>query len=125
MVNDLIPSFLTMQAQLKVYHWQTTNYAQHKALDFAYEELEDSIDSFIEIYQGKFATRLKADGGVFTLKIANYVSVEDTMKTLQTYSEYLINSVPKQIEKDDTGLLAIRDDMLKTFQQTMYLLSLS
>ena len=54
---NFVTNFLTLQNQLRVYHWQTQkkpgSYAQHIAFGTAYEELEPLIDDFIEIYQGK------------------------------------------------------------------------
>jgi DNA-binding ferritin-like protein len=45
---DLITKFLTLHNQLKVYHWQTDSYAQHKALGDAYEAFDEYIDRFVE-----------------------------------------------------------------------------
>ena len=51
---DLITKFLELHNQLKVYHWQTDSYAQHKAFGETYEELGDLIDSFMEEIMGKY-----------------------------------------------------------------------
>ena len=39
--------------QLKVDHWQTKSYAEHKALGKAYEALEGLFDKFVELVYGR------------------------------------------------------------------------
>jgi len=43
-----ITGLLTLQNQLRIFHWQTTVYSEHTAFGTAYEALDDLIDSFIE-----------------------------------------------------------------------------
>lgn len=44
----MITTFLQIQAQLKVLHWYTTSYAQHKALGVVYDALDDLFDRYVE-----------------------------------------------------------------------------
>ena len=39
-----ITKMLTLQNQLRIFHWQTKSYAEHKALGAAYKALEGSIE---------------------------------------------------------------------------------
>ena len=56
---NLITNLLTIQNQMRVFHWQTQHkvgsFAQHNAFGTAYEDLDAHIDDFIEIFQGKRA----------------------------------------------------------------------
>jgi hypothetical protein len=45
---NLVELLLTIQNQLKIFHWQTKSYAEHKALDDAYGTLTDLFDEFLE-----------------------------------------------------------------------------
>jgi len=45
---NLVEFFLTIQNQLKIYHWQTESHAEHKALDKTYNKFTDLSDKFIE-----------------------------------------------------------------------------
>ena len=45
---ELINKLLTFYNQVKILHWQTTSFAEHKALDGLYGDLSDGIDSFVE-----------------------------------------------------------------------------
>ena len=46
----IIVPLVQFQQQLRVFHWQTESYAQHKALGKAYEALDGLIDSFVDLY---------------------------------------------------------------------------
>ena len=54
----LITNFLSIQSQLKVLHWQTKSYAEHKAFGKLYDALDGLFDTFIEVYMGKYGTIL-------------------------------------------------------------------
>ena len=54
MSADHIHFFLQLRNQIKLYHWQTRVYARHIATDQILEKLEKNIDSFVEIYIGKY-----------------------------------------------------------------------
>ena len=51
---SVVTPLLTILNQIKVFHWQTSSFSEHKALDMTYEALEESIDEFVETYQGTF-----------------------------------------------------------------------
>ena len=52
---DILPKFFfSIQINLKLYHWQTNSYARHIATDSILTKIDPLIDTFIEIYQGKF-----------------------------------------------------------------------
>ena len=50
----IIQFFFTLRDQIKLYHWQTTSESRHKSTDAALEKLDDLIDSFVEVYIGKY-----------------------------------------------------------------------
>ena len=116
-----IKNLLTILNQLKVYHWQTTSYAQHKALGRAYDALNDLIDQYIEVYMGKYG-RIEAKGGSTTVDLFN----TDQLPVdgfINNAIEYLVNlEIPD--EKADTDLINIRDEMLAELNKLKYLLTL-
>lgn len=130
-MSEMISSLLTIQNQLKIFHWQTRSYAQHKSLDEAYSALSGLIDEFVETYMGIFG-RIYAPDGSFNLQLTNIdyslegnglstnmISfIDDSIEYFKSYSEDI------QL-KDKTDLLNIRDEMLGTLNQLKYLLSLS
>ena len=65
----MIGALMAMQNQFRVFHWQTESYAQHQAFGGAYENLDELIDEFVEIYQGKNGIVKPNDG--FKIKLEN------------------------------------------------------
>ena len=117
---NYITNMLTLQNQLKVFHWQTQkkvgSYAQHVAFGTAYDELGEKIDDFIEIYQGKNGVLMGKDG--FVVKLKNLSDNPESF--IDSYVSYLSNNVPQALEESDTDLLNIRDEMLAILNQTKY-----
>ena len=121
---NFITNMLTLQNQLKVFHWQTQkkvgSYAQHVAFGTAYDELGPLIDDFIEIYQGKKGVLMGKDG--FVVKLKNLSDNPESV--IDSYVSYLSNNVPQALEESDTDLLNIRDEMLAILNQTKYRLNM-
>jgi DNA-binding ferritin-like protein len=117
----LISPFLKIQNQLRIFHWQTTSYAQHKAFGKAYENLDDLIDNFVETFTGKYG-RSKASVQ-YTIDLDNlsdnYLSVVDS------FISYLIGINEEIDQVLDSDLLNIRDEMLGELNRLKYLLSLN
>jgi len=114
---QLITPFLKIQNQLRVFHWQSDTYAQHKAFGKAYEQLDELVDEFVEVFFGKHGkSRTKA---VYQIEIGNLEG--NYMDVIDSYIEFLININDLL---DDTDLLNIRDEMLAVLNRLKYLLSL-
>ena len=47
--SRIVQTFLEMLNTVKLYHWKTHSYAQHKATDELYSKLNENIDTFVEI----------------------------------------------------------------------------
>lgn len=116
----LIAPFIKIQEQLRIFHWQTESYAQHKAFGKAYDELGDLIDQYIEVYMGKNG-RVKA-------KITYNIELDNLSENYLDYVNDFILFVTK-ISSDldpekDTDLINIRDEMLGVLNRLKYLLTL-
>jgi hypothetical protein len=116
-----IKNLLTILNQLKVYHWQTTSYAQHQALGGAYYALNGLIDQFIEVYMGKYG-RIEAKGGSTTVDLFNtdQLPVDGFVNNAVEYIVAL--EIPDK--NADTDLMNIRDEMLAELNKLKYLLTL-
>lgn len=117
----LLTPLISLQEQLRIFHWQSNTYAQHKAFGRAYEHLGDLIDQFVEVYSGKF--------GVPKSKIKYNIVLENFSGE---YAEYLNSAVVFLLNLNDefdstkdSDLLNIRDEMLSEVNQLKYLLTLS
>lgn len=123
--NDLIPIFLKFISQIKVYHWQTTNYARHIASNDLHTNLSVLVDDFIETYQGKnYRERLILKDA--NLKLLN-LNDEEMVDYLQEFKDFIMNSLPELLPEGmkNPDLVNIRDEMLAIVNQTLYLFSLN
>ena len=130
---SVVSPLLTILNQIKVYHWQTNSFSEHKALDMAYEQFEESIDEFIEKYQGIFG-RIKSASGSFLLELENLHTVESSTEEvpetvglpakIDQWIAYLKSFSNDSEIGDKTDLLNVRDDMLGTLNQLKYLITL-
>lgn len=55
----MVKVFLEVLNMVKLYHWKTHSFAQHKATDDLYSKLNDHMDRFVEVLLGKDASRIK------------------------------------------------------------------
>lgn len=130
---SIVSPLLTILNQIKIYHWQTKSFSEHKALDMAYEALEESIDDFVEVYQGTFG-RVKSASGQFlfeleNLQIENLPSEEgvesaDLQEKIDQWITYLKSFNNDADLNDKSDLLNIRDEMLATLNKLKYLINL-
>ena len=118
----IVTNLLTILNQLKIHHWQTKSYAEHKALGKSYDNLNELVDQFIEVFMGKYG-RIKSPSG-FKIELVNYNDISPT-DFVDKYIDYLINELPKSLEESDTDMLNIRDEMLGQLHRLKYLLTLS
>jgi len=112
-----IEDLLEAQLSIRMQHWLTKSFAQHKALGKAYDGLDDLIDTFVETLIG--AKGRVVLSGIDTISIGG-----DIMKVLDELENTLRNGIQKDVGEDETALLNIRDDMLGLVQHTKYLLTL-
>jgi len=122
--QHMVTMFLQMLNTVKLYHWKTSSYAQHKATDELYGNLNTNIDSFVEVMLGKTGGRVNLTGQK-TLPLLDYTNVADFKREVAKYKQFLID-----MNKDATlnitnnsDLLNIRDEILANLNQFTYLLT--
>jgi hypothetical protein len=113
--------FFELQMNVKLYHWTTESYSNHKATNKLLENLSDLIDSFVEKYMGGHARPVLKSGS--SIPIQN-MSKSKYIKLLKQAQDYLRRDLEKIIAKN-TELLNIRDEMLGEIDQGLYLATLS
>jgi DNA-binding ferritin-like protein len=119
----LIKVFMEMLHMIKLYHWNTHSYSQHKATDELHERLSANIDKFVEVFLGKNGSRLRhLDESVRLINSGNTSNFKNRM---YEFREFMI-SMSDCFHKDrDSDLLSIRDDILADINQFLYLLTLN
>jgi DNA-binding ferritin-like protein len=110
----IVTMFLQMLNTVKLYHWKTSSYAQHKATDELYTNLNANIDTFIEVMLGKTGGRVNLTF-VKTLPLLDYTNVADFKREISKYKQFLID-----MNKDTTLNI---DEILANLNQFTYLLT--
>jgi DNA-binding ferritin-like protein len=114
-ISDVITRLMYLQLQIRIFHWQTTSFAQHKAFGKFYDSLNALLDEFVEAFQGRYERIMFNDSIV--LKNMDEVDVN---VALERVTDILVN----EMELTDTDLLNIRDEMLAAVNKLKYLLTL-
>jgi len=119
--SHIVKVFLEVLNMVKLYHWKTHSYAQHKATDELYERLNENIDKFVEILLGKDESRIKMLEKRIDLVDAN--NVKDFKSRIYEYRTFLIDMNMYFDTKRDSDLLSLRDEILGNINQFLYLMT--
>ena len=122
MSAEQIHFFLHLRDQIKLYHWQTRVYSRHIATDKILEKLDASIDSYVEIYIGKYG-RPKVSGKNASITLQN-LSEAGAVRLVNAAVKYLQGPLTKSLKPADTDLMNIRDEIVADLNQLLYLFTL-
>lgn len=119
-----------ISARIKNLHVQTKLYSAHKALDKAFDDVNDSLDTFMECVQGYYDD-LPIDRNPVTFAIVPADNVKDEIvKMTKEFIELAKPLVePKNsrdegyIEGVESALQGARDEVVLKFLQLKYLLN--
>jgi len=120
---EIFGYFLSLLAQIKMYHWSTLSYAKHKALDDLHGALSEKSDTFIEAWMGRMkkqpVTKLSVALGIVegdaAAKPEKYVAAEHAR--IAAMSAKTFAKAPE--------LQNILEEMLAEMAKTLYLLNLA
>ena len=120
--EELVNLLLKLLIIIKVYHWKTKSYAEHKATDELYSSLNEHIDKFVEVLLGKNGCRLNMKGK--NIDITDPSTTEELKKIIYEYRILLENKLEKYIPLEgNSDLYNIRDEILGDLNQFLYLLT--
>lgn len=117
--GSIVTAMMTIRDQIKLYHWQTRMFSRHKATDDLVASLDTNIDTFVETYMGKYG-RPKVSAPI---KISNF-SESGARAFVERQRTFLSQVLPRKLRRDDTDLLNIRDEILGSLNQVLYLFTL-
>jgi DNA-binding ferritin-like protein len=118
--EELVNLLLKLLIDVKIYHWKTKSYPEHKATDQLYDSLNENIDKFVEILLGKDEARLNMKGRA--IEISDAKTIEQFKKIINSSKVLLEKKIGKYlIANSDTDLLNIRDEILGDLNQFLYL----
>jgi hypothetical protein len=119
--SRIIQMFLGMLNTVKLYHWKTFSYAQHKATDELYAKLNEHIDTFVEIMLGKDENRFSLLNK--KIDIIDYSSKNDLKARVYAFRGFLTNMSKSMDPVQDSDLLNVRDEILGDINQFLYLMT--
>lgn len=117
--SDIIQHFMEIINTIKLYHWKTHSFPEHKNTDELHKSLNEHVDKFVEVMLGKYGGRI--DKKEFSFKCPNYSSTNELKKYIHKTLFYL--STFTHTFKNESDLLNIRDEMVADLNQFLYLLS--
>jgi len=117
-INEIVKFFFTLQLNIKLYHWNTTSFARHKASDEFGEKLLGLVDRFVEVFIGRY----QAKPNLSNIKIDSAFLTDEGSENLLIKSRKYLEDLSNIIK--DTDLLTIRDELLSEVNQTLYLYQL-
>ncbi len=123
--GKIVVMFMEILMMVKLYHWKTYSYAQHKATDDFYGSLNEHMDTFIEILMGKTGMRIDLLKQK-TIKLMDLSNVEQFKSKLILFKNFLVDldHMPLMKTMTNTDLLNVRDEILGDVNTLLYLLSL-
>ena len=108
----MISDFLSFQANIQVYHWQTYSHSRHEAAGELYEEMTDLIDEFMEVYMGNSKKRIKLESDSIAVKTHTSRSIVVYLREFLLFLDHL--------ETTESSLLNIRDEMKAVILRALY-----
>lgn len=118
-INNTVQLFIELLNVIKLYHWKTKSFPEHKSTDELYSTLNERIDTFIEVLLGKMQTR--PHQSIFRINAYNFSSTKELLKYLSRIKKEL--SQMTTLYKSESDLLSIRDEILADIHKFEYLLS--
>jgi len=120
MYNDLVLDILQTTAEVKLCHWQTFGFAQHKSFDDFQDSFGDLTDKLIEAIMGKYG---RPRIGSAAIEVADYMDI-DMMKFFDYQYEFFTNMKGKFDEAADGEIINILEEVVAEISKQRYLLTL-
>lgn len=119
--SHIVRMFIEMLNVVKLYHWKTHSFPEHKNTDELYTRLNEHIDKFVEVLLGKDESRIKKwERKMDIVQADNSKQFKDR---IYEYREFLIDLNKFFDSKRDSDLLNIRDEILGDINQFLYLMT--
>ena len=124
--NEIVLKFIQMLNIIKIYHWKTLSYPEHKATDELYESFNGRMDEFVETMLGKTGKRFNLSS-TRSIPFYDYTNVTKFKQCIETFKIYLVNMSNASYFKNpaNSDLLNIRDEILGDLNKFTYLLTLN
>lgn len=116
--------FLSLQSQLRMYHWQTKSFARHKATEKLISRIVELSDAFIEVHMGAAGGTRPIAAPLGTGWNLKNINDDEILEYLDSVAAFMTAEIPRHVHHL-SNLLNIRDEMLAVVNQTQYLFTLA
>lgn len=120
----ILHTLLVIQNGIKLAHWQTRSFPQHKALDDAHAAISISADKLAESYMGKYGDQGRYLHYDMSIGLTNFKTQEDVEIFIQVCLASINMCAMTCLKKDDTELLNIVDEIRAELEKLKYLFTL-
>lgn len=115
--EELLCEMLEASAQAKVFHWQTSSFAEHEAMGEFYDGFNPLMDKFIESYQGCYGRiMLGCD-----LEVKPY-TMDAPLAFMESFKQF-IQTDARMMVMGNSALSNILDEINGLVEQTLYRLT--
>lgn len=121
--SELVKLFIETLTSIKLYHWRTHSYAEHKATDDLYSQLDGKVDEFVEIMQGKMFSPNRIEEINDVIRMATPSKKNDLLERMLKFNEHMQNLDIIFDKKKDSDLLNLRDEIMGIVNRFIYLYS--
>lgn len=113
-IKNMLAMLMCGQICLRLIHWNTTSYAEHKAIGKLYDQLADLTDTLAETYMGIYG------------RFGNIPCAHDELPDAVTYVREMAEMIQAMRPElpNDTQLQNIVDEIASAVDTTNYLLTL-
>lgn len=115
--EELLCEMLEASAQAKVFHWQTSSFAEHEAMGDFYDEFNGLMDKFIESYQGCYGRIMLG----CELEVKPY-TMDAPVAFLTSFKQFISGNA-RMMVIGNTALSNILDEINGLVEQTLYRLT--
>jgi hypothetical protein len=126
-IGEVAMYFFTFRDQMKIYHFQTTSYARHIAIDQFVNLLTVQLDTYLENLQGTSGMKMVIPSHMSEIGLLN-MDEKNSVDILHVFKNWVLNDLPRlsnNFEKNYKDLQNVQEDILSNINKTLYLFRLN
>lgn len=116
---EFLMKLMGYKNQLRMNHWQTFTYSEHKMTDDLMEEIDEKVDEIGETLMGTFG---RPNVESFTNKICN-IDLVDTKYIIENIDEYLCKLIKLYKDTSYEGIISLLGDFSADIKKFKYLVT--
>jgi len=121
--EGIVIKFLEVLNTIKLYHWKTHSYAEHKATDDLHSKVGDNVDKFVEVLLGKCGNRVNLEH-IKNISLKDFKNENEFKREMEEFKSFLVNlNLGSSNEMTNSDLYNIRDEILADVNQFLYLMT--